>query len=618
MTLRGQKFFRWAVAAACSLALGRLAFAADTPAASELIYLLQYIGVDYGVAVHDGRTTDDAEYQEVLRFAESASESYSALRPRGGAARDLTRLRDLIRSRAGWEAVRSLSQDLVRRLTDELDVVPYPAARPDLEAGRELYRVSCAACHGAVGGGDGPSSSWMTPRPTSFRAPVMSLMSPYQIFHAQVFGVPGTAMPSYRALTAAELWNIAFFVMTMRDGFDPAPPVETVPLTLAEISALSDEELLKRLRASRPGALVSEIDYYRGQFLPAAAAEAGTASAAPSDDGIAVALQLERVFARAAETVFPSVVGISLYEKAAGEPKTEGWQEGSAEEQLYPGYRRVASASGFVVSGDGEILTSAGIFARGTSDRVIDVELPGNVHTRGWVVGIEPTVDLAVLQIASPVPVRSASMGDSDAVKVGQWAIAVGDPPGAEKTFAPGTVAGRPERECYQEHRTSTLIQSSATIDPRALGGPLVNIHGAVIGLTVPGPEHTTVNALPINLAMTLYRALKVAGSERSPWLGISVLELNASLRSRLSSAPLTGIYIEDVFAPSPASRAGIKVGDILTKMDDHSILSVADFQTWLYILGIGADVDLEIVRGGKTLRLKAPIRQRPEAATPR
>ena len=610
-------------AAACVLALGGTALSADAPAAGEVIYFLQYVGVDYGAAVRDGKITDETEYREVLGLAETVVKRYTDLRPRGGAAHDLTRLRDLIRARAGWAVVRSLSQDLVKRLTDELDVVPYPPARPDVEAGRELYRVDCAPCHGPVGGGDGPSAPWMTPKPTSFRAPVMSLLSPYHVFHSASFGMAGTGMPSYRAVPAADLWNIAFFVMTMRDGFDPVPPVEVVPVSLAEISSLSDEELLKRLRVSRPGALVSEADYYRAQFLPPTSENVGEV-ADPVDDGLAVALRLERAFARAGEKVLPSVVGISLYQRGSGDSKASeagAWQQGGAEEQLYPGFRRVASASGFVVSGDGEVLTSAGIFSRPArgNDRVIDVELPGNVHARGWVVGIEPTVDLAVLKMAAPVPVRSATIGDSDGVKVGQWAIAVGDPPGPEKTFAPGTVAGRPERECYQEHRTSTLIQSSATIDPGGVGGPLVNIHGAVIGLTVSGDAaRPTVNALPINLAMTLYRALKVAGSERSPWLGIAVLELSASLRARLGSAPLTGIYIEDVFSPSPASRSGVRVGDVLTQMDDHPILSVGDFQTWLYILGIGTTVDLELVRGGKPLRLRLAIEQRPEAATPR
>jgi serine protease Do len=140
-------------------------------------------------------------------------------------------------------------------------------------------------------------------------------------------------------------------------------------------------------------------------------------------------------------------------------------------------------------------------------------------------------------------------------------------------------------------------------------------VSGPAAAAAAIGAPKPPVRALPINLAMTIYRALKVAESERSPWIGISVLELNAALRARLRSAPLTGIAIDDVFEPSPASRSDIRVGDVLTRMDDHAIMSVADFQTWLYILGIDARVRLEIVRDGKTLRKDVTIQQRPNAA---
>jgi len=210
---------------------------------------------------------------------------------------------------------------------------------------------------------------------------------------------------------------------------------------------------------------------------------------------------------------------------------------------------------------------------------------------------------------------------------VGYWAIALGDPPGPEKNFVPGTIAARPERDCYQEHRTSTLFQTSVAMAPTGFGGPLVNLRGEVVGLTVPGAGvgampfgagSRPVSALPINLAMTIYRALKVKESERSPWIGISVLELTAEVRGRLISPPLTGIYIDDVFAPSPASRSDIRVGDVLTKMNDHRIVAVGDFQTWLYLLGIDAPVTLEISRDGKTLEKAVTIEQRPESAVPR
>src|SRR5262249_19141958 len=159
--------------------------------------------------------------------------------------------------------------------------------------------------------------------------------------------------------------------------------------------------------------------------------------------------------------------------------------------------------------------------------------------------------------------------GDSERVQIGQWAIALGNPPGAARTFATGTIAGIPERTCYQEHLTSTLIQSSIAIEPEGFGGPLVDLQGRVVGVTVPTAALPTVRgmgmvgpvrALPINLAMNVYRALAVKESQTSPWLGISVLDLSANLRRRVGPAPPAGIYIDDVFEPSPAAKAGIRV----------------------------------------------------------
>ena len=614
-----------------------LAAAADRGSPpDELVFRLQYVGSDYGAAVQSGRVVDAAEYDELLALSKQSVERYAELRPRGPARADLMRLGDLISARASWETVRSVSRNLASRVGDELDVVPFPLESPDLESGRELYRESCAPCHGVVGAGDGWAAPSMTPRPTSFREPLMAMRSPHEVYGAARFGNPGTAMPTYgEGLRPRELWDIAFFIMTLRDGFDATPPVEIVPLSLKEIAAQSDEELLKRLRTSRPGAQARELDYYRSGFRRTGGAPAPTPSM-PADDGASVAETLERTFAHVAEGIFPTVVGVSVYQKRSepGAPRPsgaprEGWTVGDPEDALYPGYRRVRSGTGFLVAADGDVLTFAGAIAlpgSSPASNLIDVELPGNIHCRARLIGLEPTIDLAVLGIVAPVPVRAAVLGDSDTVRIGHWAIAVGDPPGPEKYFVPGTIGARPERECYQEHRTKTLLQSSAAMETGGFGGPLVNIRGEVVGLTIPGDAGAApiasggrpVDALPINLAMTIYRALKVKESERSPWIGISVLELGAALRARIKSPPLTGIYIDDVFDPSPASRAGIRVGDVLTKMDDQPILGVSDFQTWLYLLGIDRSVTLEIVRSGTKLRKQLTIEARPGSALTR
>lgn len=354
-------------------------------------------------------------------------------------------------------------------------------------------------------------------------------------------------------------------------------------------------------------------------------------TAAPAS-GLDLAVQLQDAFSALAERVFPSVVGLTVY-RPRPEPAPKGpepaWRESEAER--YPGLEPRRSASGFFVSEDGYLLSVAHPFVdpeTGEAEAVIDAELADGAHVRARLVGREPTLDLAVLKIDLPRRFEPVTIGDGDAVRIGHWAIALGDPEGAARTFATGTISGRPERECYQDQMTRTLLQTSLRVGPEAYGGPLVDIRGAVVGILQPRKSSTpgrlaarepgSEYALPIGLAMTIYEPMVARATKRSPWLGISVLELSHRLRRQIEDPPLTGIYIDNVFDPSPASSAGIEVGDVLTRMDDHRILTVSDFQQWLYLFGIGESVQLEVSRGGETLRPTVTIEERPASATTR
>jgi S1-C subfamily serine protease len=155
-----------------------------------------------------------------------------------------------------------------------------------------------------------------------------------------------------------------------------------------------------------------------------------------------------------------------------------------------------------------------------------------------------------------------------------------------------------------------------------------VDIQGRVVGIGVlresPSPaDAAATQILPINLVLNLFEALKVARSHRSPWLGVSVLELpllRQRLAARASAAriPRTGVYVDDVFDPSPASRAGVRPGDFLVALGGHDVRSVGDFQRWLYVLGIDTDVELGLVRDGQPVQAVARIEVRPPAATTR
>jgi S1-C subfamily serine protease len=425
--------------------------------------------------------------------------------------------------------------------------------------------------------------------------------------------------------------------LTLREDFDRGSFQPELPLTLSDLVSQSSDALVARLNREGFGVETSDIDYFR-QHPPEPDLPADESSP------IRLALQLQDAFTGVANDVFPSVVSVTSFVRdtkgKAPKESDETWRIAGDEANLYPGFRRLRSGSGFFVTEDGYLLSCYHVVSLpgGETAEVIDVELPNGRHVLSRLVGAEPTINLAVLKLEivsehRPPRLRPARIGDSDALQVGHWAIAVGDPVGPARTYAVGTLAARPRRQCYQEQLTGTLMQSSLSIHPESYGGPLVNIHGEIVGMNVPPPgeidpeamrrARSSEYALPINLAMNIYEALKISETRKSPWLGISVLELAAVHRRKNSTGespplPRTGVYIDDVFDPSPAARAGIRVGDSLVAIDGNRLFSVLDFQKWLYLSGIGRSVRLEIFREQETLEKKATIEERPQSATTR
>ena len=201
-------------------------------------------------------------------------------------------------------------------------------------------------------------------------------------------------------------------------------------------------------------------------------------------------------------------------------------------------------------------------------------------------------------------------IADHDAIRVGHWAIAVGDPLGPQRVFAAGLISARPERACSRADLVATFLEASLQVHPEAYGGPLVNLDGAVMGMIVPQPagsldpaETGLVYALPMSIATGIYESLKVARSDESPWLGVSVLSMaehRASLRvrgvDRDRRQPVLGVYIDNVFDPGPAALAGLRIGDILVSVDGQGVSTVYLFQRSLYLAGIGNTVKIEFV----------------------
>lgn len=225
----------------------------DGTDAQRVVALLDYVGSDYGRAVQDGRVVSEAEYEEQRRFVADARRLSSGtvpVRPDSGGRlpQRIERLSRLVEDRAAPAEVASAAHDAREEAVRRFGLATSAPGRPSLSRAAAAYAANCAACHGATGRADTPRARELDPAPASFREPErLQILSPYRVYNTLTFGIPGTAMASFReALTPAERWDLAFYVFRL--GHAEGMAAGEAPLTLAEMSARTDAELLDVLR----------------------------------------------------------------------------------------------------------------------------------------------------------------------------------------------------------------------------------------------------------------------------------------------------------------------------------------------------------------------------------
>lgn len=333
----------------------------------------------------------------------------------------------------------------------------------------------------------------------------------------------------------------------------------------------------------------------------------------------------------------PSIVSITSYIKVPEGVVLEGrWA--IADESPYIGYARHRVASGILIDEEGTILCCRTplTLENDTFAPIVDVETSAGARFDAELIASEPTINLAVVRIKRQPgetlgDLRPARFGSTSSIELGDTVFAVADPFGASRTFAPGVVMALPTAACYQSDLTGSFIHCSMSIAPGAVGGALVNPAGEVVGMLVPPPSLDPLArpephgydtfVMQIETALGVGQALTTKRTNDSPWLGFSVLsqtELKATLRdlARYDAImrPEQGLYINDVYDPSPASKAGVRPGDFLIEMGGRPIASVVDFQQALYYFS-GSNVPIRFVRDGKERTLVMRIERRPPAA---
>jgi serine protease Do len=269
------------------------------------------------------------------------------------------------------------------------------------------------------------------------------------------------------------------------------------------------------------------------------------------------------------------------------------------------GFKRRGTGTGFIIRSDGLILTNNHVVENA---KQVTVVLNNEHEYDADVVGRDPKTDLAVLQIHSSEPLPAAQLGDSEALRVGDWVMAIGNPFGLNNTVTAGVVSakGRSIGGPYDD-----FIQTDASINPGNSGGPLFNDRGEVVGINTAIFSQTGGNigigfAIPINLAKQLMPELEAHGSVTRGWLGVAIQKITPDLATSLDLHDGQGALVADVTGDGPASKAGLERGDVIVAFNNKPVKDAAALPPLVASTPIGDTVPVEIVRSGrhKTVRV--------------
>ncbi|RME25874.1 MAG: PDZ domain-containing protein [Candidatus Zixiibacteriota bacterium] len=282
----------------------------------------------------------------------------------------------------------------------------------------------------------------------------------------------------------------------------------------------------------------------------------------------------------------------------------------------HPSITQTSSGSGFFFRDDGYILTNSHV----VKDAVeITVRTATGYDYEAELVGIDPQTDLAVLKVDPQEKITTIPFGNSDNIRVGDWAIAIGNPfpqQGLDRTVTVGVISavGRSKlRFGRQTPRYQNYIQTDAAINPGNSGGPLLNLKGECIGVNaaISSPTGSSVGigfAIPINLARAVVPDLIASGKVSRGWLGVWLADVTERDARREGLDAVRGVRIDSVFAGSPADKAGLRRGDIVVSFNRQQVLNTNQFMVLVSTTKGGSKTPLEIVRNGKPLRLVATI----------
>ena len=340
---------------------------------------------------------------------------------------------------------------------------------------------------------------------------------------------------------------------------------------------------------------------------------------------------LSSAFRTVAEKLLPSVVSIENRPAVASawnstgnpQPSQDGMRgenplKGTPFEDMFRGLERGGPninpgrsvpaprggiGSGVIIDSSGVILTNNHVVAGGGEVTVRTHDGREFVATQVWT---DPKTDLAVVKVDATGLV-AATLGDSDRVSIGDWVMALGQPFGLESTVTAGIISAK--------HRgigitaRENFLQTDAAINPGNSGGPLVNLRGEVVGINTAIHSRSGGNegigfAVPSNLARWVGDQLVNGGSVKRAYLGVGIQPVTPELAKELNVKPRSGVIVTDVYPDTPAAKAGLESGDVIVRFGEKMVATPQALQLAVERSPFGKELMIEIVRGGKVMKL--------------
>lgn len=273
---------------------------------------------------------------------------------------------------------------------------------------------------------------------------------------------------------------------------------------------------------------------------------------------------------------------------------------------------RSSLGSGFIMSPDGYVLTNAHVISE--ADEIV-VKLADQREFDAEVVGYDERSDVGLLKIdAEGLP--TLEIGDSDALEVGQWVLAIGSPFGLDHTATQGIVSAL-ERSLPNDTYTP-FIQTDVAVNPGNSGGPLFNGDGEVIGINAQIFSRTggfmgLSFAVPINVAMDVAEQLRTEGKVRRGYLGVSIQPVDRGLAESFGLDKPVGALVSDVLPDSPAQEAGLEAGDIILEFDGQRIAEAADLPPVVGRTAIGSEAEVTVLREGERRTITVEVGELPD-----